>query len=329
MTQSAKITEQRNSGKQRRSCERCKEDFEFDEPYFLLGSATWHMRCFLCAQCMDPLVGTTYFQFENRVYCEHDFKVLYAPVCAKCKQFVIGQVVHSANQSFHLGCFICDECEVQLNSGGAYRYLDKILCASCNQGKPKLKIYNCSKCKQRVQDDDLLMYQHEPYHAYHFKCSTCKKVLESDARVVKDDIYCPRCFDFQCEVCFDCKKVIDPQVEQSLFTMNRHWHLHHFRCAACARPFNGHEHYEKNGKAYCREDFLELIGHHCFICDQNVAGAMVHVFGKAFCPDCYRCRGCDRILHYKDKVMELDLMPLCKKCISHKNFQKALKYKNQ
>ncbi|KAF1757994.1 hypothetical protein GCK72_014452 [Caenorhabditis remanei] len=328
MTTSAKITEQRNSGKRNRCCERCKDQFELDEPYFLLGSASWHMRCFLCAQCMEPLVATTYFQFENRIYCEHDFKTLYAPVCAKCNEFVIGQVVHSSNYSFHFACFTCDDCDTQLNSHGAYRYHGKILCFSCNQKMPKLKIYNCTKCKQRVEDEDLLMYQHEPYHAYHFKCTTCKKVLEVDARTVKDELFCPRCFDFQCEVCFDCKKAIDPQIEQSLFTMNKHWHIHHFRCATCSRPFNGHEHYEKNGKAYCRDDFLELIGHHCFICDKNVAGAMVHVFGKAFCPDCYRCRGCDKILHYKDKVMELDLMPLCKKCIGHKNFQKSLKYKS-
>lgn len=78
--------------------------------------------------------------------------------------------------------------------------------------------------KQHVDNSDLLTYQENPYHAYHFKCTTCKKVLESDARTIKDDLFCPRCFDFKCEVCFDCKKVIDPQVEQSIFTMNKHWH---------------------------------------------------------------------------------------------------------
>lgn len=328
MTNAAQITKQRNSGKRHRACERCREQFELNEPYFLLGASSWHMRCFLCAQCMDPLVGTTYFQFENRIYCEHDFKTLYAPVCAKCNEFVIGQVVHSSNNSYHLACFTCDECNVHLNSQIAYRYQGTILCFLCNQKKPKMRIYNCNKCKQHVDNSDLLTYQENPYHAYHFKCTTCKKVLESDARTIKDDLFCPRCFDFKCEVCFDCKKVIDPQVEQSIFTMNKHWHTDHFRCATCARPFFGHEHYEKNGKAYCRDDFLELIGHHCFICDRNVGGGMVHVFGKAFCPECYRCRGCDKVLHYKDKVMELDLMPLCKKCLGNKTFQKALKYKS-
>ncbi|CAI2351516.1 unnamed protein product [Caenorhabditis sp. 36 PRJEB53466] len=328
MTASARITEQRNSGRRHRACERCSDEFEMDEPYFLLGSSSWHMRCFLCSQCMDPLVGSTYFQFEGRMYCEHDFKTLYAPVCVKCKEFVMGQVVRSAANSYHLDCFTCDRCDSQLNSSGAYRFQGDLLCQSCNQNTPKLKIYNCTKCRQPVGESDLLMHENEPFHAYHFNCFSCKKELQSDARSSKSELFCPRCFDFECEVCADCKKAIDPQLERSIFSMDKHWHLEHFRCATCFRPFNGHEHYEKNGRAYCKKDFLELIGHHCFFCDKTFSGPMVRVFGKAFCPECYRCRGCDRILHHKDKVMELDLMPLCKKCIGHKNFQKALKHRN-
>ena len=39
---------------------------------------------FRCAQCFQPFPEGTFYEFEGRKYCEHDFRVLFAPSCGKC-----------------------------------------------------------------------------------------------------------------------------------------------------------------------------------------------------------------------------------------------------
>ena len=42
---------------------------------------------FRCAQCFCPLNGEIYYFFEGRLYCKHDFEILYSPVCTACCRF--------------------------------------------------------------------------------------------------------------------------------------------------------------------------------------------------------------------------------------------------
>ena len=53
-------------------CNRCKH------------SCKHGLSDFRCAQCFQPFPEGTFYEFEGRKYCEHDFRVLFAPSCGKC-----------------------------------------------------------------------------------------------------------------------------------------------------------------------------------------------------------------------------------------------------
>ena len=49
--------------------------------------------------------------------------------------------------------------------------------------------------------------------------------------------------------------------------MGKHWHVEHFACAKCEKPFLGHKHYEQNGQAYCYFHYHQLFGSLCYHCN--------------------------------------------------------------
>ncbi|CAJ0602184.1 unnamed protein product [Cylicocyclus nassatus] len=87
----------------------------------------------------------------------------------------------------------------------------------------------------------------------------------------------------------------------------------------------GTKHIEHNGKAYCESDYVELFGEFCCQCSCVLSKESINVMGKKWCIDCYRCVACDRILKCRDKVLNFDMRPMCKKCYRRKDFRKHLK----
>ena len=48
----------------------------------------------------------------------------------------------------------------------------------------------------------------------------------------------------------------------------KHWHVEHFVCAKCEKPFLGNKHYERKGLAYCETHYHQLFGNLCYVCNQ-------------------------------------------------------------
>lgn len=70
-------------------------------------------------------------------------------------------------------------------------------------------------------------------------------------------------------ICGACRRPIEERVVTAL---GKHWHVEHFVCAKCEKPFMGHRHYEKKGLAFCEMHYHELFGNLCFICNQVIYG---------------------------------------------------------
>lgn len=70
-------------------------------------------------------------------------------------------------------------------------------------------------------------------------------------------------------ICGACRRPIEERVVTAL---GKHWHVEHFVCAKCEKPFLGHRHYENRGLAYCETHYHQLFGNLCFICNQVCAG---------------------------------------------------------
>ncbi|VDN24128.1 unnamed protein product [Dibothriocephalus latus] len=96
--------------------------------------------------------------------------------------------------------------------------------------------------------------------------------------------------------------------------MGKTWHVEHFVCARCEKPFLGSRHYEKKGLAYCELHYQQLFGMLCYSCNQVIPGETVYAMNKAWCVDHFGCVVCDRQISPKTKFYEFDLRPVCKSC---------------
>ncbi|XP_044585497.1 LIM and senescent cell antigen-like-containing domain protein 1 isoform X2 [Cotesia glomerata] len=304
-------------------CSRCREGFEPHEKIVNSHGELWHTQCFVCAQCFRPFPEGIFYEFEGRKYCEHDFHVLFAPCCGKCGEFVIGRVIKAMNANWHPGCFRCEECSGELADAGFIKCQGRALCHACNARVKAgaLGKHICHQC-HGVIDDKPLRFRGEVYHPYHFSCTACGVELNSDAREVRsrpgyaanemNELYCLRCHDkMGIPICGACRRPIEERVVTAL---GKHWHVEHFVCAKCEKPFLGHRHYEKKGLAYCETHYHQLFGNLCFVCNQVIAGDVFTALNKAWCVHHFACAFCDQKMNQKTKFFEFDLRPACKKC---------------
>ncbi|XP_073094859.1 LIM and senescent cell antigen-like-containing domain protein 1 isoform X7 [Manis javanica] len=253
------------------------------------------------------------FQFEGRKYCEHDFQMLFAPCCHQCGEFIIGRVIKAMNNSWHPKCFLCDLCDKVLADIGFVKNAGRHLCRSChNLEKARgLGKYICQKC-HAVVDEQPLIFKNDPYHPDHFNCANCGKELTADARELKGELYCLPCHDkMGVPICGACRRPIEGRVVNA---MGKQWHVEHFVCAKCEKPFLGHRHYERKGLAYCETHYNQLFGDVCFHCNRVIEGDVVSALNKAWCVSCFACSTCNTKLTLKDKFVEIDLKPVCKHC---------------
>lgn len=115
----------------------------------------------------------------------------------------------------------------------------RALCHECNAREKAAAIgkYICFKCKSIIDESPPLKYKGEPYHPYHFNCYSCGVELNSEAREVKENLYCLRCHDKMVKICGACHRPIEDRIVTAL---GKHWHVEHFVCTVCEKPFLGH-----------------------------------------------------------------------------------------
>lgn len=295
------------------SCARCHLGFTREEEIFNSGGALWHTQCFVCAQCFQPLNDKDFYEFDGRKYCEHDFNVLYAPCCAKCGVFVIGRVIKAMNMSWHPQCFTCHSCNTSLADSGFVKSAGRALCRECNAKEKAAGMgkYVCHKCHSII-DEGHIKFKGEAYHPYHFNCNSCGIELNVEAREKNGELYCLRCHDkMGIPICGACRRPIEERVVHAL---GKAWHVEHFVCAKCEKPFLGTRHYEKKGQAYCELHYHQLFGNICFRCNNIIPGDVFTALNKSYCVNHFSCYFCDKKLTEKTKFFEYDMKPLCKVC---------------
>lgn len=139
-------------------CSHCQGGFEEKEKIVNTNGEILHQDCFVCAQCFKPFdKSEIYYEFEGRKYCEHDFQVLFAPCCGKCRQFIIGRVIKALNNSWHPNCFNCQLCQRPLADQGFIKNNGRALCHDCNvlEKEAQKDRYICEKCKDFIEETPL------------------------------------------------------------------------------------------------------------------------------------------------------------------------------
>ncbi|XP_035692895.1 LIM and senescent cell antigen-like-containing domain protein 1 isoform X3 [Branchiostoma floridae] len=294
-------------------CTRCRGGFGPYEKMVNSNGELYHEKCFVCAQCFQPFPDGLFYEFEGRKYCEHDFHMLYAPCCGQCGEFVIGRVIKAMNNNWHPDCFTCHTCHAPLADTGFVKNAGRALCRPCNarERASGLGKYICQKCHQMIEDKHLI-FKSEPYHPYHFNCHHCGKELTEVARELRGELYCLPCHDkMGIPICGACRRPIETRVVNAL---GKQWHVEHFVCAKCEKPFLGHRHYERKGLAYCETHYNQLFGDVCYCCNKVITGDVVSALNKSWCVACFACSICDQKLTLNTKFLEFDMKPVCKAC---------------
>jgi hypothetical protein len=125
-------------------CAHCNKPI-LDKCISALGQK-WCVDHFVCTHCLKPFPGGTFYERNNKPYCEADFYQLFAPKCAACSEPIRGDCINAIGSQWHPECFACTYCGKSFAGGTFFEYAGKpycethyhqqsgSLCAGC--GKP-------------------------------------------------------------------------------------------------------------------------------------------------------------------------------------------------
>lgn len=305
-----------------RYCVRCNELFGDYEYMARTGpDEYWHIKCFVCSQCFRPFnKDNEYYQCNGRMYCEKDFRTLFAPYCSRCNNYIIGRFIRALNKTWHPNCFLCERCKIPLADLGFLKgglNNQEPLCHNCHtlEKACQKNLHKCSKCQMHLEEgEEPLRIKGETFHSYHFNCHECGIELKPDSRQVNGDLYCLKCHDkLGIPICGACRRPIEERVVTAL---GRYWHPEHFACSECDKPFLGKRHYEVKGLAYCEQHYHNLFGHHCHTCEQVIKdGDVISALGKYYCANHFSCYFCgSQFQAGKTKFYDVTSNPCCKRC---------------
>lgn len=129
------------------------------------------------------------------------------------------------------------------------------------------------------------------WHPEHFICGGCSMTLGGSSFFEKDGApFCPECyFERFSPRCGFCNQPIRHKMVTALGT---HWHPEHFCCVSCGEPFGEEGFHEREGRPYCRRDFLQLFAPRCQGCQGPILDNYISALSALWHPDCFVCREC-------------------------------------
>ncbi|XP_053141212.1 leupaxin [Hemicordylus capensis] len=147
------------------------------------------------------------------------------------------------------------------------------------------------------------------WHPEHFTCAHCGKEVGSSPFFERDSkAYCQE--DYHQLFTPRCAYCTAPIHEKILTAMDQTWHPEHFFCAHCGKVFGNDGFHEKNGKPYCRKDFLAIFSPKCRSCDRPVMDQYLSALNAVWHPECFVCGDC-MCSFANGSFFELDGRPYC------------------
>jgi len=151
---------------------------------------------------------------------------------------------------------------------------------------------NCATCKNAILGE-IIQAVGKTYHPEHFVCGNCKQPLGTRNFYEQNGIpYCERCFqELYCPKCAHCDK---PVLDRCITALGKKWHVEHFICTQCLKPFAGGNFFERDGRPYCESDFFGLFAPKCAACHEAIKGDCINALGSQWHPEHFVCSYCQK-----------------------------------
>ncbi|XP_027525886.1 leupaxin [Corapipo altera] len=148
----------------------------------------------------------------------------------------------------------------------------------------------CAGCRKPIAGK-VLTALGKTWHPEHFTCARCGQGLDSQpffeqgGRAFCEEDY-HQAFSPRCAYCAGTIR------EKVLTALDQTWHPEHFFCAHCGKVFGDEGFLERNGKPYCRQDFLAMFAPKCQGCERPVTDNYLSALQGVWHPECFVCTEC-------------------------------------
>eukprot|EP01132_Coremiostelium_polycephalum_P004151 gene4151-5192_t len=131
------------------------------------------------------------------------------------------------------------------------------------------------------------------FHPEHFTCHNCQTPLGTRNFYEQEGIpHCEKCY--QELFCARCAHCDDPITDRCINALGKKWHINHFVCTQCLKPFEGGVFFERDGRPYCEADFFSTFAARCGGCNQPIRGECINALGTQWHPEHFVCQYCQK-----------------------------------
>lgn len=188
---------------------------------------------------------------------------------------------------------------VNMGSGGAAAHGDQLdsmlgsLQSDMNRQGVSTKTKGlCAACNKPVVSQ-MITALGKVWHVEHFTCAHCKMTLGTMSFYEREGkAYCEQ--DYHNLFAPRCAYCSGPITDKCVTALDKTWHPEHFFCGFCGCNFGDQGFHERDGQAYCREDFLKMFAPKCGGCGQPINDSYISALNRHWHPECFVCWDCQR-----------------------------------
>ncbi|EDW03819.1 transforming growth factor beta-1-induced transcript 1 protein [Drosophila grimshawi] len=172
--------------------------------------------------------------------------------------------------------------------------------------------YQCHKCKEMITKR-VVCALGKRWHPEHFLCRDCDKQIKDDIfNIQEGEPVCSECFlERYTSTCAACK---EPILDRTIRAMGTNWHENCFVCdGACKQPLKDCAFFERDGKAYCKQDYEDMFAVRCAKCEKPITENAIVAMNAKWHSDCFCCNRCENPITTKTFTIEGD-KPICPAC---------------
>ncbi|XP_068004561.1 leupaxin isoform X2 [Melanerpes formicivorus] len=86
-----------------------------------------------------------------------------------------------------------------------------------------------------------------------------------------------------------------PSSSQVLTALGKTWHPEHFTCARCGEELGSQPFFEREGRAYCQEDYQQAFAPRCAYCAGPIREKVLTALGQTWHPEHFFCAHCGKV----------------------------------